>query len=131
MGKHLEEKLLIAVNKKSLFYKIKTFFFKIFRVKESSEIEQQIEDVKINENQSSNIQKDNFIESIRNIENEEIKLIKLQQQYDNGLIETKDLPKDKIKSLINLYKNQNSELSKSNETRKEKLLLYRKKLQAN
>lgn len=131
MGKHLEEKLLIAVNKKSLFYKIKTFFFKIFRVKESSEIEQQIEDVKINENQSSNIQKDNFIESIRNIENEEIKLIKLQQQYDNGLIETKDLPKDKIKSLINLYKNQISELSKSNETRKEKLLLYRKKLQAN
>lgn len=57
-------------------------------------------------------------------------LLKLQQQYDKKLIETKDLPKNQIKALINLYKKQISELTKSNERRKEKLLQYRKKLQS-
>ena len=70
-----------------------------------------------------------FLKEIQATENEETKLLKLQQKYDKRLIETKDLPKNQIKALINLYKNQISELSKSNERRKEKLLQYRKKLQ--
>ena len=44
------------------------------------------------------------------------------------MIETKDLTKEQIKSLIELYKKQISELSKSNARRKEKLLLYRKNM---
>ena len=71
-----------------------------------------------------------FLKSIKNIENEETKLLKLQKQYDNRLIETNDLSKDQIKELINLYKKQISELRKSNEIRKEKLLLYRKNMQS-
>lgn len=74
---------------------------------------------------------ESFLKSIKNIENEETKLLKLQQQYDNRLIATTDLPKDQIKSLINLYKKQIRELSKSNAIRKERLLQYRKKLQTN
>lgn len=36
MGKHLEEKSLIAVNENSLFYKIKSFFLKLFRGKKNA-----------------------------------------------------------------------------------------------
>lgn len=82
---------------------------------------------KIRENKDG----ESFLKSIKNIENEETKLLKLQQQYDNRLIETTDLSKDQIKSLINLYKKQIRELSKSNAIRKEKLLQYRRKLQTN
>ena len=45
------------------------------------------------------------------------------------MIEVKDIPKEKINALISLYKKQISELSKSNEKRKEKLLIYRNKMQ--
>ena len=70
-----------------------------------------------------------FLKYIQTTENEETKLFKLQQQYDKKLIETKDLPKNQIKALINLYKKQIDELTMSNERRKEKLLKFRKKLQ--
>lgn len=199
MRKHLDEKSLIVINEKNIFYRIKLFFIKLFKGKNTRENEPQIENIKTNEIQSNIKQKDTFIETIRNIENdetkllklqeqfdngeidksqlsnkqiadltglykkqinnleqsnerrinkikqhkngelflkeiritenEETKLLKLQQQYDNGLIETKDLPKNQVKALINLYKKQIIELSKSNEKRKEKLLLYRNKMQ--
>lgn len=199
MRKKLDEKTLIVVNEESLFYKIKTFFLRFFRKKEIVENKTQIANIENNEIQSNNKQKDTFLESIRNIENEktmllklqkqfdngeidkiqlskeqvanlkalykkqindlkqsnerrinkikqrkdsslflqsiknieseETKLLKLQQQYDNRIIKTEDLPKDQIKALINLYKKQISELSKSNARRKEKLLQYRNKMQ--
>lgn len=198
MGKHLEEKSLIAVNENSLFYKIKSFFLKLFRGKKNAFNGFSIIPVEKNEIQSDK-RKDDFIESIRNVENEQTKLLKLQEQFDNRkfeksqlskeqiadltalykkqindleqsnerrinkirqnkngasflkdiqtteneetkllklqqkydkrLIETKDLPKNQIKALINLYKKQISEITKSNERRKQKLLQYRKKLQ--
>ena len=198
MGKHLEEKSLIAVNENSLFYKIKSFFLKLFRGKKNALNGFSIIPVEKNEIQSDK-RKDDFIESIRNVENEQTKLLKLQEQFDNRkieksqlskeqiadltalnkkqindleqsnerrinkirqnkngasflkdiqtteneetkllklqqkydkrLIETNDLPKSQIKALINLYKKQISEITKSNERRKQKLLQYRKKLQ--
>ena len=65
-----------------------------------------------------------------NTENDETKLLKLQRQYDSGNIKTDDLSESQMKDLIKLYKKQISELSKSNEARKQKLLQYRKRLQA-
>ena len=199
MEKHLDEKSLMVVKEKSIFYRIKSFFLKLFRKNAITENQTQITDEENYEVQS-NKQKDSFVEYIRNIENEETKLLKLQKQFDNGeinknqlseeqiadltalykkqisnlkesnekriekirqrkdgadflksiknieneetkllklqkqydnrLIETNDLSKDQIKELINLYKKQISELRKSNEIRKEKLLLYRKNMQS-
>ena len=126
MGKHLEEKSLIIVNENSILNKIKSFFKNLFR--RNTVKEPQIASAE-NGNIQSDKRKEDFIESVRNIEDEETKLLKLQQQYDKKLIETKDLPKDQIKALINLYKKQISELSKSNAKRKQKILEYRKKLQ--
>ena len=60
---------------------------------------------------------------------EETSLLKLQRQYDSGNIKVDDLSDSQMKDLIKLYKKQISELSKSNEVRKQKLLQYRKRLQ--
>ena len=67
--------------------------------------------------------------SIMNTENNETNLLKIQRQYDNGIINVDDLSDNQMKDLIKLYKEQISVLSKSNEERKQKLLQYRKKLQ--
>lgn len=199
MEKHLDEKSLMVVKEKSIFYRIKSFFLKLFRKNAITEnqtqitneenyevqsnkqkdsfveyirnieneetkllkLQKQFDNGEINKNQLSeeqiadltalykkqisNLKESNekriekirqrkdgadFLKSIKNIENEETKLLKLQKQYDNRLIETNDLSKDQIKELINLYKKQISELRKSNEIRKEKLLLYRKNMQS-
>ena len=120
MGKHLEEKSLITINENSILYKIKLFFLELFRGKRSIMNESQIAPIENNEIQS-NKRKDAFIESISNVENEETKLLKLQNQFDNREINKSQLSKEQIADLIALYKKQISDLEQSNERRINKI----------
>ena len=120
MGKHLEEKWLITINENSILYKIKLFFLKLFRGKRGIMNEPQIAPIENNEIQS-NKRKDAFIESISNVENEETKLLKLQNQFDNREINKSQLSKEQIADLIALYKKQISDLEQSNERRINKI----------
>ena len=120
MGKHLEEKSLIAINENSLFYKIKSFFLKLFRGKKNALNGFSIIPVEKNEIQSDK-RKDDFIESIRNVENEQTKLLKLQEQFDNRKIEKSQLSKEQIADLTALYKKQINDLEQSNERRINKI----------
>jgi len=120
MGKHLEEKSLIVVNENSLFYKIKSFFLKLFRGKKNALNGFSIIPVEKNEIQSDK-RKDDFIESIRNVENEQTKLLKLQEQFDNRKIEKSQLSKEQIADLTALYKKQINDLEQSNERRINKI----------
>ena len=120
MGKHLEEKSLIAVNENSLFYKIKSFFLKLFRGMKNALNGFSIIPVEKNEIQSDK-RKDDFIESIRNVENEQTKLLKLQEQFDNRKIEKSQLSKEQIADLTALYKKQINDLEQSNERRINKI----------
>ena len=120
MGKHLEEKSLIAVNENSLFYKIKSFFLKLFRGKKNALNGFSIIPVEKNEIQSDK-RKDDFIESIRNVENEQTKLLKLQEQFDNRKIEKSQLSKEQIADLTALYKKEINDLEQSNERRINKI----------
>lgn len=72
-----------------------------------------------------------FSETIRIVEDEETKLLKLQKQYRSGQIKESDMSQEQIDSLCNLYDRQIENLEKSNQKRKEKILLYRRKLQMN
>lgn len=118
MGKHVEEKSLVAINEKSIFYKIKKFFKNLFN--SNKNIQPQV--VNINSNiHEDGIKKETFIESLKNIENEETKLLKLQKQYEKGEISTGELSSDQMSSLKELYKKQISDLEKSNEYRKKKI----------
>ena len=127
MKENTQEKSLIKVNENSIFYKIKNFFRNLFHKKEfvssvinSKAVESDTEKIE---------QKNNFMESIMNIEDEETKLLKLQKQYRSGEIKGEELSEKQILALGKLFDKQIAELSKSNKIRKEKLLEYRRKLQ--
>ena len=128
MKKNSQEKRLITVNENSIFYKIKTFFKNLFNPRKKVENVLRVEEaVNIKSENQNNI--DSFIESIRNIENEETKLLKLQQQYRRGVIKEETLTKEQVNALCSLYDKQIANLRKSNEIRKKNLLEYKKKLQ--
>lgn len=127
MKENTQDKSLVQVNEKSIFYKIKKFLRSLFHKTNSN-----VETINITEttainNQNSN--KNSFMESIRNIEDEETKLLKLQKQYRSGKIKEEELTEEQVNSLCALYDKQISNLKKSNEIRKQKLLEYRRKLQ--
>ena len=128
MRDNTQEKSLIAVNENSIFYKIKIFFRNLFHKNKGFEDSTAIEN-NINASLEKENDKNSFMESIKNTENEETKMLKLQKQYRNGEIKEKDLTEGQINSLIDLYDKQISSLKKSNQIRKQKLLEYRKRLQ--
>ena len=125
MKKKTQKKSLVQVNRNGIFNKIKILFKNLFS--KNNVIDNNcytIEDEKNNENI-----KKSFMESIRNIEDEEIKLLKLQKQYRNGEIKEEELTEEQVNSLCALYDKQIANLRKSNQIRKQKLLEYRRKLQ--
>lgn len=122
MYKNTQEKSLVEVKNKSIFDKIKSFFKNIFS--SNSNMEEQVIDKEENH-------KDEFLDRIKDIENDETALLKLQKMYRSGKIKEEDLTKEQVESLCNLYDNQISRLRKSNEIRKQRLKEYRRKIQTN
>lgn len=124
MNNNENDKSLSTINENDVFSKIKNFFKRIFGTeKQDTSIMQENIEVKK--------EKNSFEESIRVVENEETKLLKLQKLYRSGKIKEKDLTQEQVVSLCELYDKQIEQLRKSNELRKQKLLLYRNKLRTN
>lgn len=130
MKENTQEKALVELAENSIFYKIKNFFRKLFH--------QDIKSKRSNifkENTCSNVdrekEKNAFIESIRNVENEETKLLKLQKQYRNGEIKEEDLTEEQVNSLCEVYDKQIASIKKSNESKRQKILIYRRLQEGN
>lgn len=128
MKENTQEKSLIQVNENSIFYKIKSFLKNLFKKNNNTIDNYSVIEEKDRSEKNSN-KKDSFLENIKNIENEETKLLKIQKQYRSGEIKEEELTEEQVKSLCELYDKQIANLRKSNEIRKQKLLEYRKKLQ--
>ena len=128
MKENTQEKSLIQVNENSIFYKIKSFFKNLFKKNNNTIDNYSVIEEKDRSEKNSN-KKDSFLENIKNIENEETKLLKIQKQYRSGEIKEEELTEEQVKSLCELYDKQIANLRKSTEIRKQKLLEYRKKLQ--
>ena len=111
-----DEKSLIKINENNFFYKIKLFLYNVFH----SHSNESIEDIKIEYKQKEN-SKQHFMDSIKDIENKETQLLKLQKQYRNGEISERDLSKEQIDLLCALYDKQIYELRKSNAFLRSKL----------
>lgn len=121
MKKNDTEKSLVKVKKNSIWSKIRNFFIKEKRENNNSNL-------KNNNRTKDDMQKENFIEYVKNIENEETKLIKLQKSYSNGEIKEEDLTEEQVKKLCDLYDKQIEDLEKSNKIRRQRILQYKKKL---
>ncbi len=128
MKENTQEKSLVQVNENGIFYKIKKFFRNLFNSNANTTnnyaIVKETESLVESENK-----KNSFMESIKNIEDEETKLLKLQKQYRSGEIKEEELSEEQINSLCKLYDRQIANLKKSNDIRKQKLLEYRRKIQ--
>lgn len=127
MKENTRDKSLVQVNEKSIFYKIKKFFRGLFY-----KVNSNVESINVAETNTINNQeskKDSFMESIKNIEDEETKLLKLQKQYRSGEIKEEELTQEQVNLLCALYDKQIANLKKSNDIRKQKLLEYRRKIQ--
>ena len=127
MKENTNKKSLIKVNENSIFYKIKSFFKNLFHKETIIDNTTIIEENEVKVEKSKCV----FIESLKNIEDEETKLLKLQKQYRSGEIKEEDLTQEQVNSLCALYDKQIENLRKSNEIRKQKLAEYRRKLQTN
>lgn len=115
---------LKIVNKNSIWSKVKQFF-KGFFIKKKRKA---FNNVNLNKNEvENNIQKEQFMKYIKNIEGEDIKLLKLQQRYRNGEITEQELSQEEIKALCDLYDKQIEKLQKSNNSRKEKIKKFKEK----
>ena len=128
MKENTRDKSLVQVNENGIFYKIKKFFKNLFNRNANTTnnyaIVKETESLVASENK-----KNSFMESIKNIEDEETKLLKLQKQYRSGEIKEEELSEEQINSLCKLYDKQIANLKKSNDIRKQKLLEYRRKMQ--
>jgi len=119
MKDNTQEKSLVQINKNSIFYKIKRFLKKIFNGNNM------ISDNYTTAEKTKSLEEDKreaFLKNIKNIETEETILLKLQKQYRSGEIKEEELSEEQVNSLCNLYDIQITNLRKSNEIRKQKLL---------
>ena len=100
----------LIIYKKSIFRKISDFFKKIFSKKEVL----QNEDIIVN-----NEKNDSFIQNIKIKENkEELRLLQLRKQYENGEIDEEDMSNEDIDKLCKMYKKETDELNADTERRK-------------
>ena len=125
MKENTQDKSLVMIKENSIFYKIKKFFRNLFYRETIVNEESVIEANKLNQYLS----KSKFIESLKNIEDEETKLLKLQKQYRLGEIKEEDLTKEQVTLLCDLYDKQLAEIKKSNELRRKRLIEYRLRMQ--
>ena len=83
MKENTDEKSLVKINENSIFYKIKQFFKKLFYKKET------INNITVETNKvilQNDNKKNKFMEEIKNIEDEENLLLKLQKKFRSGEI---------------------------------------------
>ena len=110
----------LIIYKKNIFRKICDFFKKIFSKKEVL----QNEDIIVN-----NEKNDSFIKSTQIKENkEELRLLQLKQQYENGEIDEEDMSDEDIDKLCKLYEKETDELNADTERRKNHIAQMLKEL---
>jgi hypothetical protein len=105
----------MMVYKENLFTKIKNFFLNIFR-KDTSK-DEIIENTTNVMNNKSNFRSNITIKQ----DEEEMKILKLQQDYKAGNILEQDMTDEEHKKLIELYKKQNDDLKEKIEIKKNNL----------
>ncbi len=99
----------------NLYQKIKEFFINLFEKKDKQLYIAE-------DNKSVNDSKNNFIENVKNIENEDTKLLNLQKSLKNGTKKISDLTLSEINNLNKLYISQNEILKKKIENHKNRIL---------
>ena len=102
MKENTDEKSLVKINENSIFYKIKQFFKKLFYKKET------INNITVETNKvilQNDNKKNKFMEEIKNIEDEETLLLKLQKKFRSGEIKEEELTEEQVNPYVNYMTN--------------------------
>ena len=124
----MDNKSLI-VPEKGFFYKIKMFFKKIFN---NEEVQEPEEIYNYNNPVNQQIKKSSFADEIKvkpDLEREE--LMKIQRDYENGLIKEEDMTPEQVSGIEKLYVEQISKLRNDYTGYKHKTASLRRKLATN
>ena len=115
----------LIVYEKGFFYKIKMFFKNIF----NKEKLQESNDYKYTDEQEK---KTSFTDKIKvKPDFEKEKLLKIQKDYEDGLIKEEDMTQEQVKEIENLYIEQITKLRETYMEYKYKTATLRKKLVTN
>lgn len=119
--KNTQEKSLISQKNIGISARIINFFKNMLKKEEKIEVQ-----AEPNKDWAEN--KEKFMKSIQNTENEETRLLELQRKYMNGNIQENELTDEQVEKLSKLFDKQIERLKKSNESRKQKLIKYRENI---
>lgn len=119
----------LMLRQESLFQKIKSFFMKIFRkqkmVEESNTTEIFEENNRIEKQKT-------FLDDIKVAEDtEKLKILKLQRDYEAGLIKEEEMTDDQISKVEKMYEEQIMKLRNDYDGYKHRMINVRKKLATN
>lgn len=123
----MDNKSLI-VSKKSFFYRIKSFFKSMFN---RDDIQEEI-DYSYNKIKNEPIKKSSFNEDIKikpDLERE--KLLKMQRDYENGLIKEEEMTAKQVEGIEKLYIEQITKLRNDFTIYKNRVIEMKKKLAMN
>lgn len=104
MRENLDNKSLVKVND-NIFLKIRNWFVNLFGFK-TNRIENTIDVTNSNIDVSESNTKDDFLNSLKTLENEETNIFNLQRKYENGQLKVSDMSKDEYSKIENLYNKQ-------------------------
>lgn len=122
MKDNTQEKNLIEKKEdNNIFIRIKNFFRNIFSKKNDNLIEQSKETVTEETDNGYS-----FKSYIKRTENEETKILDLQNRYRKGEIADDDLTQEQINSLCMLYDRQIEDLKRTIEAKKQQISKYKK-----
>lgn len=120
----------LIVSKQSFFSKLKSFFRNIFEKDEFNKpVYNDVPMHNYEENKNEDIRKRAFEDNIRvRPDYEKEKLLKMQRDYEAGLIKEEDMTEEQVSGIEKLYKEQISKLRNDYREYKVKATSLRKKL---
>lgn len=123
----------LIVSKQSFFSKLKSFFRNIFEKDEFNEtVYNDVPMYNYEENKNEDTRKRAFEDNIRvRPDYEKEKLLKMQRDYEAGLIKEEDMTEEQVSGIEKLYKEQISKLRNDYREYKVKATSLRKKLVTN
>lgn len=121
------ENKYLTVKEEGFFQKIKSFFMKLFG--KNKVIEEPVVENIVSDNVEN---KKTFAEEIRvKQDDEKLSTLKLQKDYEAGLIKEEDMTQEQVSKVENLYVEQITKLRKDYNGYKQKITDVRKKLAHN
>lgn len=119
MRENFDDKSLVKVTN-NIFFKIRNWFVNLFRFK-TNRIENTINVTNTNIDVSKSNTKQEFLNSLKTLENDDTNIFNLQRKYENGLLKVSDMSEDEYSKIEDLYNRQIENITNQIKIKKAKL----------